>query len=409
MPSTGTYGVTNIPSIVTDAFNDAVGSSNAVTKITTTNFVDCGKKLEDFDLLDGWYRSIAKRIIKVLFFAKEYNAKTRGILRDEHTYGGFIEKLYTIAPDAVNNPAWQYQPDATTRKITQVSPYDLEDTMQTKSIIFGEEGTWSYEFIMPMIQMKKAWDSPAAMIGFIDSQFIAVRNKMEIAKEAVVKAAINTSIARSYTAGKVINLLADYVADTGDTTVTDLASFMKSKEAIRYANRVIKDTIKMMEEPNVNFNVEGYLNFTRRDEMNIDILGLYASASAAFLESDTFHDELVKLPGYNEVLAWQTPGNGVKPDVTKASAINIEHAQINNGTAVNLTGVIGFIYDRENVAAYFGDEYEWSQPNVRQRIANNGFQYNKGYAVNGFENAIVFIVAPATAGTHNSTNTRSTK
>ena len=74
MPSTGTYGVTNIPSIVTDSFNDAVGSSNAVTKITTTNFVDCGKKLEDFDLLDGWYRILAKRLIKVLFFAKEYNA-----------------------------------------------------------------------------------------------------------------------------------------------------------------------------------------------------------------------------------------------------------------------------------------------------------------------------------------------
>ena len=27
------YGVTNIPSIVTDAFNEAVGKNNAVTKI----------------------------------------------------------------------------------------------------------------------------------------------------------------------------------------------------------------------------------------------------------------------------------------------------------------------------------------------------------------------------------------
>ena len=60
------YGVTNIPSIVTDAFNEAVGKNNAVTKITTTNFVDCGHQLSDFDLMDGWYGSLVKRIIKHL-------------------------------------------------------------------------------------------------------------------------------------------------------------------------------------------------------------------------------------------------------------------------------------------------------------------------------------------------------
>ena len=108
------YGVVNIPSIVTDAFNDAVGKSAAITKIDSTNFVDCGRQLSDFDLMDGWYGSLCKRIIKVLFFAKYYNADTRRILRDESTFGGFVEKLYTIAPDAVNNPVWQYTPDSST-------------------------------------------------------------------------------------------------------------------------------------------------------------------------------------------------------------------------------------------------------------------------------------------------------
>lgn len=395
MASSGTYGVTNIPSIVTDAFNDAVGKSSSVTKITTSNFVSCGQMLEDFDLLDGWYRSIAKRIIKVLFFAKTYNAKTRNILRDENTYGGFIEKLYTIAPDAVNNPAWQYAPDASTRQITQVSPYDVTNTLQVKSVIFGDEGTWSYEFVAPMVQLKKAWQTPAEMLGFLDSQFIPVRNRIEKAKESVIAAAINTSMARSISAGKCINALAEYTAATSDATVTDLASFIKSKEAIRFTNRLIKDTIKLMEDMNVNFNVEGYETFTNRDEMDIDILGQYASASAAFLESDTFHKELVALPGYNEVNAWQNPGNGVVPDLTKASSIKIEHKDINGGDVVDQSGILVSIRDHENVAARFGDEYEWSQPNVRQRVSNHGFQYNKGYAVDGFTNALVIYAAAA--------------
>ena len=392
MASSGTYGVTNIPSIVTDAFNDAVGKSSSISKITTSNFVSCGQKLEDFDLLDGWYKSIAKRIIKVLFFAKTYNAKTRNILRDENTYGGFIEKLYTIAPDAVNNPAWQYAPSSNT--ITQVSPYDVTATLQVKSIVFGDEGTWSYEFVAPMVQLKKAWQSPAEMLGFLDSQFIPVRNKIEKAKESVIASAINTSIARSLAAGKCINALAEYKNDTGDDTITTLAAFIKTPACIRYTNRLIKDTLKLMEEMNVNFNVENYETFSNREDLDIDILGQYASASAAYLESDTFHKELVALPGYNEVNAWQYVGNSVKPDLANASKIKVQHKDISGGDVVEQSGILVSMRDHENVAAYFGDEYEWSVPNVRQRVSNHGFQYNKGYAVNGFENGVVIYAAP---------------
>ena len=61
---------------------------------------------------------------------------------------------------------------------------------------------------------------------------------------------------------------------------------------------------------------------------------------------------------------------------------------------ISQSGIVAFAYDIENVAAYFGDEYQWSQPNVRQRISNHGFQYRVGYAVNNFENAVVFFIAP---------------
>ena len=346
------YGVTNIPSIVTDAYNEAVGKNNAVTKITTTNFVDCGHVLSDFDLMDGWYGSLAKRIIKVLFFAKTYNAETRKILRDESTFGGFVEKLYTIAPDAVNNPVWQYSPDSSTRKITQVSPYGLEDTLQVKSVIFGKEGTWSYEFVQPMIQLKKAWQTPAEMMGFLDSQFIPVRNKIAEAKEAVIAAAINTSMAQSLSNGKCVNLLAAYTAATSDATVTDLQSFLLSKDALRFANKLIAKHIKLMQKISTNYNVEGYETFTSKEDLLLDVATDYAQASAFYLESDTYHKELVELPGYTEVPYWQTPGKGVAATPANCTSISIENSDINNGDPVVQAGIVAFARDIENTAAY---------------------------------------------------------
>lgn len=387
----GSYGVTNIPQIVTDAYNDAVGKSNSITKIDSTNFVDCGSTLSDFDLLDGWYGSLVKRIIKVLFFAKNYNADTRRILRDESTFGGFIEKLYTIAPDAVNNPVWAYAPDGTTRKVTQVSPYALEDTLQVKSVIYGKEGTWSYEFVQPMIQLKKAWQTPAEMIGFLDSQFIPVRNKIEEAKEQVVAAAVNTSIAKALSVGKAYNLLALYTAATSDNTVTDLTSFLTSKNAMKFANMFISKTLKLMEKLSVNYNAEGYETFTSREDLIFEVATSYAKSSAFYLESDTFHKELVELPGYTEVPYWQYNKTGTDAELT---SIYVQNDQI-GADPISQSGIVAFAHDIENIAAYFGDEYEWSVPNVRQRVSNYGFQYNKGYAVDNFTNAVVFYIAPA--------------
>ena len=382
------YGVVNIPSIVTDAFNDAVGKSASITKIDSTNFVDCGRQLSDFDLLDGWYGSLCKRIIKVLFFAKYYNADTRRILRDESTFGGFVEKLYTIAPDAVNNPVWQYTPDSSTRKITQVSPYGLEDTLQVKSVIYGEEGTWSYEFVQPMIQLKKAWQTPAEMVGFIDSTFIPVRNKIEAAKESVIAAAINTSIAKSLSTGHCTNLLGEYVSATGDTSITSLGDFLVSKNALKFGNKVIATTIELMKRLSTKYNVESYETFT--ESPIVEIENDYIKASEFYLESDTFHKNLVELSGFSPVPYWQYHGD----TPAERTAINVANDQINDGEAVSQAGIVAFVRDEENVAAYFGDEYEWSVPNVRQRVSNHGFQYNKGYAVDNFTNAHVFYIAP---------------
>lgn len=395
------YGVTEIPSIVTDAYNEVVGKNNSVTKITTTNFVDCGHQLSNYDLLDGWYGSIVKRIIKVIFFAKKYNRETRNILRDETSFGGFVEKLYTIAPDAVDNPAWKNAPDSSTRKITQLSPYGLEDTLAVKSVIFGKQGTWAYEFIMPYEQLKTAWTSPAEMMGFLDSQFIPVKNKIEAAKEAVEAAAINTGIAASLQAGNAINLLAEYVTATGDSSITTLEGFLKKKECLMFGNMTIAKTLKLMTKLSTNYNAERYETFTT--DPVIEIQSDYAKSSAFYLESTAYHRDLVELTNYREVPYWQTPGKGVTPSAANCTSIYVENTDI-SADPISQSGIVAVARDIESVAAYFVDDYQWSVPNERQRVSNYGFQFRKGYAVDNFANSVVFYIAPTGTITKDTTD-----
>ena len=101
---------------------------------------------------------------------------------------------------------------------------------------------------MPIEQLRKAWQSPAEMAGFIDSQFIPVRNKIEGAKEAVVATAINTSIANCLQNGLSVNLLGEYVSATGDSSITTLGGYLITKNALKYGNKVIAKYKNLMQK-----------------------------------------------------------------------------------------------------------------------------------------------------------------
>lgn len=370
------YLVTQIPEIVTDAYKDIMGiTSNS--EIDTTDIVSMGKALSSFDLLDGWYGKLANRIIKTVVFARTYSADTRKILRDEHTWGAFIQKLYVTAPDFVDNPAF-----APTSNYVQPSPYDVDTLLSVDSMIYGNEGTWSMEFLLPEVQIRKAFTGPAEMNAFVDGQFVAVQNKLEVAKESLINAACNTGIAAAINSGLSRNLLTEYNTGKAEADQLTAAEALVNKDFLKYAAKEIMTAVKFMKKPSVKFNAKGYETFSPAPV--VELLTSYKMATEMYLDADTFHQEYTNLNG-TEVPYWQSFDAPAK--------INVANDAINSGTAVEQDGIIACIRDDEYVAAYFGDEYQWSMPNPRARVSIHGYQYKKGFAVDEHANVQVFIVA----------------
>lgn len=129
------YLTSQISTIVNDAVKDALGKSNSITNINTSSFVSLGKALEDYDLLDGWFGALSRRIAKTVYFVRSYQPRTRSILRDEHEYGAFVQKVYYDMPNAVDDPTWGIPNSSGT--YAQASPYDVETTVtvNAKSLV----------------------------------------------------------------------------------------------------------------------------------------------------------------------------------------------------------------------------------------------------------------------------------
>ena len=157
----------------------------------------------------------------------------------------------------------------------------------------------------------------------------------------------------------------------------------------------IKNTVDYMGEMSVVFNAKGYETFTSRENMVVEMLSMFNSFSEIYLQSDTFHRELVELPNFEPVPKWQRLDNSIVQTFEDVSSISIK----NGSLEVAQTGIICFIHDIEHVAAYFGHRRTWEKYNERDDVYVHGDNARKGYAVDGHANGIVFVVADVTQGT----------
>lgn len=388
------YIVKQIANLVNDAVKDALGKTEAITNLDTTDLVSMGKAIDKFDAYEGFYKSLVNRLVKTVYFVRTYEGSRRSVLRDEHEFGAFVQKVYYTLPDAVDNPTWAIPTDEGV--YGQASPYDVEGTIAVSSVTFGGKGTWTIEIIRPVEQIKTAFLDNASMMRFIDGIYLTIENAFKLQEEKITALAVNTSMAFSLNKGISRNLLKEYNDNHADATIDSIEDALESPAFLKYASMEINRTIDNMATMSTVYNADGYNTFTDRESLVVEMLSHFASASDMYLQADTFHNELTKLPNFEKVPFWQ--GSGKDFGLSECSTINIKHADLvdeesNPTGVVEQAGIICFVHDIENVACYFGNRRTWEMFNPRSEVMIHGEKAEKGYAVDTHANAVVFYMA----------------
>lgn len=393
------YQVKQITSLINDIVEDLTAKSAAIQTLDTSNVVSLGKAISDLNLYEGFFGSLVNRLAKTAYMVRVYDgADSRRILRDEHEYGAFIQKVYYTAPAFVDNPEYkipQYTGGGAIDTYNQSSPYGVSGIVTVQAMLFGAQGTFALEIVRPVDQIRSAFLSEAEMIRFIDGIYVTIENELKLAEEGLVNAAVSTAIAADIQGGKVRNLLTEYNTINSDTPITDEDVALSDPDFLKYASKEIRKTIKFMRKMSTAFNVGGYKTFTPDDRLVCEVLTEMASAMDTYLESDTFHKELVALPAYDEVPFWQFQGQngGAFGDTSKIDITNEGLVTETNLTGnVSADGIVAFVHDIEHVAAYFGHRRSWEKYNERDDIYIHGETARKGYAVDLNANGVVFQV-----------------
>ena len=392
------YNVSQITTLINDIIEDMSGQSASIQTLESTDLVSLGKAISSANLLEGFFGSLCNRLAKTVYFIRVYDpASRRAILRDEHEFGAFVQKVYYTAPEFEDNYEYSVPDDNSSPvKYQTKSPYDVTNTVAVSAKIFDEQGTFSLNIVRPVDQIRSAFLSESEMMRFIDGIYLAIENKMKMAEEGLVNTAVATAMAYDIENGMSRNLLSEY--NTKFSKSLTAAKCLADTDFLRYAGMEIKRTMDFMGIMSTEFNSGSYLTFTDRGSMVLETLSTFADALDIYLTADTYHAEMVDFLGnnYERVPRWQRLADDTVQTFAEISEIKIKHSSLSGTSSnhiVNQTGIIAFLHDIEHVAAYFGHRRSWEKYNEIQDLYVHGESARKGYAVDPNANGVVFYVA----------------
>ena len=118
-------------------------------------------------------------------------------------------------------------------------------------------------------------------------------------------------------------------------------------------------------------------------------------ASEIYLQSDTYHDTLVKMPYYRTVPYWQGTGKDYSFDnVSKISVVLTK-----GGQATTIAGAIAVLYDYEAMGTTIDKPRTPTERNNHDEYTNYYYKVNRGYFNDLSENGVVFYIADGTSDT----------
>lgn len=360
--------------------------SEPISNVDGNKIIDAGAEVLDTDQVDHYVQNLIDHIGKVVFVNRPYTGGTPSVMMDSWEFGAVLEKIqYEGLPEAEENDTWNLEDQRS---------YDpnifYKPTVSAK--FFSERRTFDIPMSFAQRQVKSAFSNAGQLQAFFSMIENAISDGMTVKMDSLVEATINNFIATLYGTGaanaRVVKLLTEYVAFTGQTAPAASVA-LADPEFVRFMAFRMKRKMVQMQKLNTVFNAGGKYRHTPIDRLKIVLHADVAAAADVYLQSDTFHNEFVTLPNADKVAFWQGSGTGF--DWADTSKIMITPR--GSETPVTINNVVGVMFDRDALGVSNLDRRVTTNWNPRGEFTNNWYKFDAGYFNDFNENGVIFLLA----------------
>ena len=386
--------VKQIYSIVNSATKEVLGT-DTVLQEDLSNIVDVGTAIMNSESYDRYVKSLCDHIGKVIFVDRPYSGSAPSVLMNSWEYGSVLEKISADIPEAEENDSWQ---------LTNGQSYDPNVFYQPKveAKFFSKKVTFDVPMSFTERQVKGSFDNATQLNGFLSMLYNSVDKSLTVKLDSLVMRTINNMIGEtvyneygntehSVKSGvRAVNLLKLYNDKfrSGETALT-VDNALNEPAFYRFATFIIGTYQTRLAKLSTLFNIGGKPRFTSSDMLHTILLSDFKKMADIYMQSSTFHNEFTALPHADLIPYWQ--GSGTSYAFDDISKINIKTA--GTGIDVNISGVLGVMFDRDALGVSNLDRRVTSQYNPKGEFFNNWYKMDAGYFNDTNENFIVFFIA----------------
>lgn len=394
--------VKQIYEIINKVSGEVLGKTDIVQE-DLTGIVDLGTEVFNQNAVDNYVKSLVNHIGKVIFVNRPYAGKVPSVLMDAWEFGSVLEKISADVPEAEENDTWDLTDG-------QTYSQDVFHKPTVTAKFFNSKVTFEVPVSITERQVKESFSNAAQLNGFISMIYAAVEKSMTIKADALIMRTINNMIAETVLAdaqafgataagdmagadlssastARCVNLLKLYNDKTGASTKLTAAKAITDPDFIRFASYVMGTYADRLQSISTLFNVGKKERFTPKDMLHVVLLSDFAKAAQTYLYSDTFNRGDVLLPQAETVPFWQ--GSGQNYEFASTGNINIKE---NGGKAVEISGVLGVMFDRDALGVCNLDRRVTTNYNAKAEFFNNYYKFDAGYFNDTNENFVVFFI-----------------
>ena len=385
--------------VLNEAFAMSTGA-DAIDTLALEEIVDRGNDVNVIGSQEQFTKSLINVLVGRWYTDPSYRSKRNDpYFMTSEEYGAIMSFVSVEVPDVQASHAWT---DITSGSTT-AGVYTLYLPIVDERV-YGK--TISYE--LPIAVTGSQWDTAfhnaSELQQFVNYVFVCVDNKL--AKHQENMTMLNRAnfmaqkIAYSQSLGAtgvhVVDLVKTFCESSGRATDMTVEEFLHDREALNWAMSELIFYKEMIGEMSVLFNTEGKERFVPDDRLVIETLARFDQAVAAVAESDTYHNEIVRLNEHYTIPSWQALKNSTDAlsfDATSSIDVELEPAAgADPAVTVKQSGIVAFMADKWALAKCLFQKRVAAKVFEPEDITQYFYQFRQSLMNNLTLSAIVFVL-----------------
>ena len=350
-----------------------------------TNLVDVGKSIQNALGTEKFYNALVNRIGKMYFVDRPYTGMLPKVFKDAWQFGSIVGKIQVDDMEATENESFEIINGA------DYSPYIVNLPIVSEKF-WNKMVTFELDITTPTHQIEQSFTSADEMNRFLSMIQTMVYNSMQARIEACVYRCIDNFMAAVINANgaSVVHLLTLYASESG-TTLTAAAA-MLNQDFLQWAAKKFGIYKKRLASRTSVFNLGGKRRFTPANLLHCVILSDFAESVKNKSYGNTYHEEFVTLPLYEEVPYWQAPGTSFAwGDISKIDVVaNVD----SDGTtaSVSKANIVAVMFDDDALGVLQPRKRVTTQYNPKIEAYNDFWKWESRYFNDFNEQMLVFVL-----------------